>query len=194
MADLEDADELERDECGEPTDPHFRIDGIAVRRVEPRKSPTMINAVFNHRNFWDGRANNIFNGINPFGERGLLPTSGNLNPGTLVRDTNGDRSHPIWSWGSRRCLDGGLGISSDGRIAGLPSVVAAPFECSTTAPSYHLVDAAGQCRLEQLYFAAVLAETLADEAAPAPSASVSASTAAKYNCSNRHCPAASTKW
>ena len=38
-----------------------------VRRVEPRNTPTMINAVFNHRNFWDMRANNLFNGRNPFG-------------------------------------------------------------------------------------------------------------------------------
>ena len=38
-----------------------------VRRVEPRNTPTMINAVFNHRNFWDMRAKNLFNGRNPFG-------------------------------------------------------------------------------------------------------------------------------
>ena len=29
----------------------------------------MINAVFNHRNFWDMRAQNEFNGVNPFGAR-----------------------------------------------------------------------------------------------------------------------------
>ena len=29
----------------------------------------MINAVFNHRNFWDMRAQNQFNGVNPFGDR-----------------------------------------------------------------------------------------------------------------------------
>ena len=29
----------------------------------------MINAVFNHRNFWDMRAQNLFNGVNPFGDR-----------------------------------------------------------------------------------------------------------------------------
>ena len=29
----------------------------------------MINAAFNVRNFWDGRANNIFNGFSPFGKR-----------------------------------------------------------------------------------------------------------------------------
>jgi len=40
-----------------------------VRRVEPRNTPTMINAVFNHRNFWDLRAQNLFNGVNPFGNR-----------------------------------------------------------------------------------------------------------------------------
>jgi cytochrome c peroxidase len=40
-----------------------------VRRVEPRNTPTMINAIFNHRNFWDQRAQNLFNGVNPFGDR-----------------------------------------------------------------------------------------------------------------------------
>ncbi len=38
-----------------------------VRRVEPRNTPTMINAVFNHSNFWDGRAHNLFNGVSPIG-------------------------------------------------------------------------------------------------------------------------------
>ncbi len=42
---------------------------VNVRRVEPRNTPTMINAIFNFRNFWDGRANNIFNGVDPFGRR-----------------------------------------------------------------------------------------------------------------------------
>lgn len=38
-----------------------------VRRVTKRNSPSVINAVFNYTNFWDGRANNHFNGVNPFG-------------------------------------------------------------------------------------------------------------------------------
>jgi cytochrome c peroxidase len=42
---------------------------IRVRRVEPRNTPSVVNAVFNYRNFWDGRARNICNGANPFGER-----------------------------------------------------------------------------------------------------------------------------
>ena len=40
-----------------------------MRKVEPRNTPTNINAVFNFRNFWDGRANNSFNGVDPFGLR-----------------------------------------------------------------------------------------------------------------------------
>ena len=47
----------------------FSVGGANVRRVEPRNTPTMINAVFNHRNFWDMRAQNLFNGVSPFGNR-----------------------------------------------------------------------------------------------------------------------------
>ncbi len=43
--------------------------GLNTRQVEPRNTPTIINAAFNHRNFWDGRANNIFNGVDAFGQR-----------------------------------------------------------------------------------------------------------------------------
>ncbi len=46
-------------------------DGIpdTVRRVEPRNAPTVLNAVYNFRNFWDGRADAFFNGVNPLGFR-----------------------------------------------------------------------------------------------------------------------------
>lgn len=47
----------------------FNVGGVNVRRVEPRNTPTVINSVFNFRNFWDGRAQEIFNGVNPFGLR-----------------------------------------------------------------------------------------------------------------------------
>ncbi len=45
----------------------FQVQGVNTRRVEPRNTPTMINAVFNNKNFWDGRASNIFNGVNETG-------------------------------------------------------------------------------------------------------------------------------
>ena len=47
----------------------FHRNGFNTRRVEPRNTPTVINAVFNFRLFWDGRANNVFNGGDPFGLR-----------------------------------------------------------------------------------------------------------------------------
>jgi cytochrome c peroxidase len=47
----------------------FLVGPVNTRRVEPRNTPTNINAVFNHRQFWDGRAENVFNGVNPFGQR-----------------------------------------------------------------------------------------------------------------------------
>jgi cytochrome c peroxidase len=48
-------------------DPVFNVNGTTTRRVEPRNTPTVVNAVLNFANFWDGRANNTFNGVNPFG-------------------------------------------------------------------------------------------------------------------------------
>jgi cytochrome c peroxidase len=50
-------------------DPVFNVHGASVRRVEPRNTPTVINAAFNRRAFWDGRADFIFNGVNEFGAR-----------------------------------------------------------------------------------------------------------------------------
>jgi cytochrome c peroxidase len=49
--------------------PIFNVAGHSVRQVAPRNTPTVINAVYNFRNFWDGRANNVFNGLDPFGMR-----------------------------------------------------------------------------------------------------------------------------
>ena len=40
-----------------------------VRRAMPRNSPTMVNAVFNFDNLWEGRASFIFNGVNNWGFR-----------------------------------------------------------------------------------------------------------------------------
>ena len=50
-------------------DPTFNVQDINVRQVTERNTPSTINAVYNFRNFWDGRAQNVFNGVNPFGSR-----------------------------------------------------------------------------------------------------------------------------
>jgi cytochrome c peroxidase len=57
------------DVCGAPDRAVFQVGGTAARKIEPRNTPTVINAAFNFRNFWDGRANNRFNGVSPFGPR-----------------------------------------------------------------------------------------------------------------------------
>ncbi len=62
------------DTCDRSADPIFHVGITGTRRVEPRNAPTVINTGFNHRNFWDGRANNIFNGSSPWGDRD--PTAG----------------------------------------------------------------------------------------------------------------------
>lgn len=46
----------------------FIPNGIHLRQVTGRNTPSVINAVYNVRNFWDGRASNIFTGATPFGD------------------------------------------------------------------------------------------------------------------------------
>lgn len=50
-------------------DQTFNVGGIHTRRVEPRNTPTIINAILFDRNFWDGRASHIFNGVSASGAR-----------------------------------------------------------------------------------------------------------------------------
>jgi cytochrome c peroxidase len=62
-------------------DPIFNVKGKNVRQVTGRNAPTVINAVFNDRQFWDGRANRFFNGVDPFGDH---------NPDARVWQANGN--------------------------------------------------------------------------------------------------------
>ncbi len=57
------------DQCRTTFDAIYNVNGANTRRVPPRNSPTVINAAFNHRNFWDGKANEVFNGVDPLGPR-----------------------------------------------------------------------------------------------------------------------------
>jgi cytochrome c peroxidase len=63
-------------------EPNLMLGGLATRQVGGRNAASIINAVFNIRNFWDGRANPVFNGATPFGSS---------DPGThlLVLDESG---------------------------------------------------------------------------------------------------------
>lgn len=80
------------DETTALADPVFSVDGINVRQVPHRAAPSVINAVFNLRQFWDGRAQSEFNGVNPWGDRDpsarvLMETKDGLRP-VRVRITN----------------------------------------------------------------------------------------------------------
>ncbi len=77
------------DVCNIPSGDVFHVQGLPTRRVEPRNTPTTINAVFNFRNFWDGRANNIFNGVDVFGRR---DTINDPRARVLVSDIDGNTS------------------------------------------------------------------------------------------------------
>lgn len=47
--------------------------GVSVRQVGHRNSPSVINAVFNNTQFWDGHSNPFFNGQNQFGVQHFPP-------------------------------------------------------------------------------------------------------------------------
>ncbi len=66
--------------------PAFTIGGMQVRRVTARNTPSSINAVFNVRNFWDGRASRVFNGFNPSGDGASAPGALVFKDGELVRE------------------------------------------------------------------------------------------------------------
>lgn len=59
---------LPNDEGAELPDSVFGAPGgLKTRQVTGRNAPSVINAVFYFRNFWDGRASNVFTGSTPFG-------------------------------------------------------------------------------------------------------------------------------
>ena len=63
--------------------------GVQFRKVAPRNTPSAINAVFNYRQFYDGRANHEFNGVNPFGARAYKPYDPVTNTGNPDAATTG---------------------------------------------------------------------------------------------------------
>lgn len=72
----------DKDNVTPQPDDIFNVQGINVRRVTDRHSPSVIDAVFNFRNFWDGSAQNIFNGVDRSGLR---------NPEAFVLQANNRR-------------------------------------------------------------------------------------------------------
>jgi len=61
-------------------DPQSSLGGVNVDRVTGRNTPTVINAIFNTRSFWDGRADTVFNGVSHHGQRDPNARVLELNP------------------------------------------------------------------------------------------------------------------
>ncbi|HYP09656.1 MAG TPA: cytochrome c peroxidase, partial [Bryobacteraceae bacterium] len=66
---------LSGDEGADVEDATFRAAGANLRQVGDRNAPSVLNAVYYFRNFWDGRASDTFTGATPFG---LSDTSAKL--------------------------------------------------------------------------------------------------------------------
>jgi len=66
---LDVTDGQDADDCEDVVDEVFTLSGANTRRVTGRNTPSAINAVFNVRSFWDGRASFYFNGVDPVGLR-----------------------------------------------------------------------------------------------------------------------------
>jgi cytochrome c peroxidase len=75
------------DAGSELTGPEYpNIHGLNVRQIGKRHSPSVINAAYNVRHFWDGRAGDIFTGRTAFGD---ADTAANVlvnRNGALVRE------------------------------------------------------------------------------------------------------------
>lgn len=95
-------------------DSFFNVNGLNTRQVTGRNAPTVINAIFNTRNFWDGRANFVFNGVNPFGQRdpnariyevqgtGVVPVVARLEKASLASQAVGPPNNNVeMSWDGR---------------------------------------------------------------------------------------------
>ncbi|HBY60744.1 MAG TPA: cytochrome-c peroxidase [Solibacterales bacterium] len=70
-----------------PSPGSFSLGGVLSRQVTSRNSPTVINAVFNARNFWDGRASSLFTGATPFGDSDTNPNVWVWKGGQLTAET-----------------------------------------------------------------------------------------------------------
>jgi cytochrome c peroxidase len=91
-------------------DPVFNINGVNIRQTTGKNAPTSEDAALNHRNFWNGRANQVFNGATPFGaddpaaqgkilmvhsDGSVTPTVINITPGAAASQAVGPANNNV---------------------------------------------------------------------------------------------------
>src|SRR5262249_42103587 len=110
---------------------------VNTRQVTNRNTPTMINGVYLNRIFWDGRGQNLFNGVNPNGAldpnakiladdgAGLKPESILIDHAALASQADGGPAHTtVVPWKGRKFPDMGsklLNRKPLGKQAGHPA-------------------------------------------------------------------------
>jgi len=112
-------------------DPIFHVDGVNTRQVTGRNAPSVINAVFNLRNFWDGRASYVFNGVNHLGVRDpqahvwsvqggvVMPEYVRLDKASLASQAVGPVNNPVeMAWDGRRFPELGRKLLALAPLAG----------------------------------------------------------------------------
>ena len=100
--------------------PIFNVGGVNTRQVTNRNTPTMINGVYLNRIFWDGRGQNLFNGVNPNGAldpaakilvddgAGLTPQSILIDHAALASQAVGVPGNTtVFTWKGRKFSDMG---------------------------------------------------------------------------------------
>ncbi len=84
------------------SDPVFNASGANTRQVTNRNAPSTINASFYTRQFWDGRASEIFNGVDPLGPvnagaRIWVSTSASVQAARLELHNSSLASQALWA-------------------------------------------------------------------------------------------------
>src|SRR5262249_9597180 len=105
--------------------PIFNVGGVNTRQVTNRNTPTMINGVYLNRIFWDGRGQNLFNGVNPNGAldtaakilvddgAGLTPTGILIDHSALASQAVGVPGNTtVFTWKGRKFSDMGRKLLS----------------------------------------------------------------------------------
>lgn len=90
------------------------VGGLNVRQVGTRNTPSVINSVFNVRNFWDGRASRLFTGQTPFGASDFALNAVAIRNGQLVREAVAINNASLASQAAGPALNT-LEMSYDGR-------------------------------------------------------------------------------
>lgn len=112
------------------------VGGLNVRQVTNRNTPSVINAVFNVRNFWDGRASRLFTGQTPFGASDTGLHAVVFRDGKLVREAVAINNASLASQAAGPPLNS-LEMSYDGRtwpLLGRKLLSLAPLAGQRVAP------------------------------------------------------------